>query len=545
MFAKAFLTLATLFATRLAWWTLQRFVLKNPLDNVPGPEPDSLLMGNFKRLFSVNGWDWHRDLFAKYGRVVRLTGMLGERQLYVADPKALHHIVVKDQDIYEEHPHFISANSILFGKGLLTTLGDHHKKQRRLMNPVFSTAHMRNMIPIFQEVMLRIVKLRSTLEKQTENGPAEVNMLHWMGRTALELVGRAGLGYSFDTLLPDDPAHPYAVSIKELVPLQFRVFTLRVYVLPYVYNIGPAWLRRAIVNLIPSPTLHELRDKVDLIWRTSNEIFHQKTAALRAGDDAVKQQVGQGKDIISLLIRANLKADDPCPEDEILGQMSTLIFAAMDTTSSALARIMYMLATNQDVQDRLRAEIRAANQQYGTLSYDELEAMSYLDAVCRETLRMFPPIPTLMRKTIKDVVMPFSRPITGVDGCEMSDVFVPAHTPILISALNANRNPDLWGEDAAEWKPERWLKPLPQKVVDAHIPGVYSHLMTFLGGGRACIGFKFSQLEMKVVLVELLDAFVISPSSKKVHWRMSNIVSAYIEDEPLKTQLPVVLSRAS
>ena len=45
MFAKAFLTVAALFAVRLAWWTLQRFVLKSPLDNVPGPEPDSLLMG--------------------------------------------------------------------------------------------------------------------------------------------------------------------------------------------------------------------------------------------------------------------------------------------------------------------------------------------------------------------------------------------------------------------------------------------------------------------------------------------------------------------
>ena len=65
--------------------------------------------------------------------------------------------------------------------------------------------------------MTHKIKLRSTLEKQTEDGPAEVNMLHWMGRTALELVGRAGLGYSFDTLMPNDPAHPYAVSIKELV----------------------------------------------------------------------------------------------------------------------------------------------------------------------------------------------------------------------------------------------------------------------------------------------------------------------------------------
>ena len=67
--------------------------------------------------------------------------------------------------------------------------------------------------------------------------------------------------------------------------------------------------------------------------------------------------------------------------------------------------------------------------------------------------------------------MPFSQSITGVDGREMSDVFVPAHTPILISALNANRNPELWGEDAAQWKPERWLAPLPESITSAHMPG--------------------------------------------------------------------------
>ncbi|KAL1693533.1 hypothetical protein GGG16DRAFT_110973 [Schizophyllum commune] len=109
---------------------------------------------------------------------------------------------------------------------------------------------------------------------------------------------------------------------------------------------------------------------------------------------------------------------------------------------------------------------------------------------------------------------------------------------------NANRSKDMWGADALEWKPERWLAPLPQSVADAHMPGVYSNLMTFLGGGRACIGFKFAQLEMKVALVELLDAFKLSPSNRIVRWRMSNISSAYVEDAPQKSQLPIVLSRA-
>ncbi|KAL1739496.1 hypothetical protein HDZ31DRAFT_68869 [Schizophyllum fasciatum] len=76
------------------------------------------------------------------------------------------------------------------------------------------------------------------------------------------------------------------------------------------------------------------------------------------------------------------------------------------------------------------------------------------------------------------------------------------------------------------------------------MPGVYSNLMTFLGGSRACIGFKFSQLEMKVVLVELLDAFEFAPSKRPLKWRMANIASAYVEGEPEKSQLPLVVSRA-
>ena len=67
---------------------------------------------------------------------------------------------------------------------------------------------------------------------------------------------------------------------------------------------------------------------------------------------------------------------------------STLIFAAMDTTSSALARILHLLATNLDVQSKLRQEIVEARSRNGNLEYDELVALPYLDAVCRETLRM-------------------------------------------------------------------------------------------------------------------------------------------------------------
>ncbi|KAL1756817.1 cytochrome P450 [Schizophyllum commune] len=528
MFAKAFLTFAALVIARSVWRLLQRFVVRTPLDNIPGPAPASFMTGNFKQLFSVDGWAFHERLASQSLKRV----LLWERILYVADLKALYHIVVKDQDIFEEHPQFIAANSVFFGPGLLTTTGDHHRKQRKLMNPVFSTTHMRNMIPLFYEV---IDALRGTLEQKIESGPTEVDMLHWMGRTALELISRSGLGYSFDSLAPDAVPHPYAASVKEFIPTMFRLFLPRVYILPHVYNLGPAWFRRAVVNLIPSPTMHALRDMTDVMWNTCNEIYSQKVAALQAGDAEAEKQVGGGKDILSLLIRANQNTDDPLPKDEVLAQMSTIVFAAMDTTSSALVRILHLVATHTDVQDRIRAEICAAKQEHGkALTYDQLEALPFLDAVCRETLRL----------ARKDVVLPFSKPVIGEDGRELSDVFLPAGTMVMIAVMNANRNKEIWGEDAGEWKPERWLAPLPETVAEAHVPGIYSHSMTFLGGGRACIGFKFSQLEMKAVLVELLDTFKVAPSAKTVHWRMSNIVSPYLEEVPQRSQCPILLSKA-
>lgn len=67
----------------------------------------------------------------------------------------------------------------------------------------------------------------------------------------------------------------------------------------------------------------------------------------------------------------------------------TLIFAAMDTTSGALSRILHLLAMHQDVQNKLRQEIAEARKQKGgDLAYDELVSLPYLDAICRETLRL-------------------------------------------------------------------------------------------------------------------------------------------------------------
>lgn len=101
-------------------------------------------------------------------------------------------------------------------------------------------------------------------------------------------------------------------------------------------------------------------------------------------------------------------------------------------------------------------------------------------------------------------MLPLENSIRGVDGRELHEVVVPRGTIIIASILSANNNPDIWGPDSYEWKPERWLSPLPDKVLNERSPGIYSHMygndlpleiyfaevscrMTFWGGGRACL----------------------------------------------------------
>ncbi|KAI8972821.1 cytochrome P450 [Trametes punicea] len=527
--------------TYTLWSYFRRMFVKNPLDNIPGPPSPSWMTGNLRQMHNKQGMAFYYDLIEKYGPVVRLHGAHGRKLLYVFDPRAMHSIVVKDQYSYEQPDWFIKSNLLTLGPGLLSTTGDHHRKQRRMLNPVFSINHMRHMLPIFYDVGH---KLQAAIEARVRTAPAEIDMLNWMGRTALELIGQAGLGHSFDPLKEDVTPDVYAEAIKAYVPALYELSVFR-WTLPYLVHLGTPAFRRQLIRWLPMQRLHKLQDVVDTMHRRATEIYLEKKARLAKGDEALIQQVGEGKDIMSILLKANMQAsvEDRLSEEELIGQMVTMTFAAMDTTSNMLSQILNILAQRPDAQEKLRAEILEASHDGCDIPYDELVSLPYLDAVCRETLRLHPPATFIFREAQRDMMLPLSQPIQGVDGSFMNEIHVPKGTVVQVGIMGSNMNKKLWGEDAYEWKPERWLAPLPEAVTEAHIPGVYSNLMTFIGGGRACIGFKFSQLEMKVLLSLLLSNFTFELSDKPIVWNISGIRYPTVGPNGQKPELPLKVSR--
>ena len=73
-------------------------------------------------------------------------------------------------------------------------------------------------------------------------------------------------------------------------------------------------------------------------------------------------------------------------------------------------------------------------------------------------------------------MLPLLRPVRGRDGRALSEIAIAAGTTVFPHLQAGNVGREIWGEDAAEWRPERWLAPLPRAVEDARIPGVYAHL---------------------------------------------------------------------
>ncbi|KAJ8072363.1 hypothetical protein PM082_015922 [Marasmius tenuissimus] len=218
------------------------------------------------------------------------------------------------------------------------------------------------------------------------------------------------------------------------------------------------------------------------------------------------------RDLFSLLVKSNMSTDVPLgqrmSEEEVLAQVPTFLAAGHETTrqvpllsmlltfkltevnSTATTLALYLLCTRPQVQQQLRAELSSVPTD--SPSMDQLNALPFLDTVIREVLRILSPIQSTVRIAMKDDVIPLSQPFVDRYGKQHDHLEVKKGQPIVVPILAINKDKSLWGEDAEDFKPERWEE-LPEGV--SSIPGVWGNMMTFLGGPRACIGWRFTIVE--------------------------------------------------
>ena len=174
------------------------------------------------------------------------------------------------------------------------------------------------------------------------------------------------------------------------------------------------------------------------------------------------------------------------------------VVAGYETTSTALAYITYVLATHPEEQRKLQEHVNTyfnSTEEYGTSSYEVITDMDYLDMFIRETLRMYPIVPSVItRKNAEEFhIYGFGT--------------IPVGTTITVDIYSLHFNPDLWGPvDPHTFYPERFATKRHQL---AWIP--------FGAGPRSCAGMRFALMEIKAALIQLLNIYTVVDCGEKTH----------------------------
>lgn len=178
---------------------------------------------------------------------------------------------------------------------------------------------------------------------------------------------------------------------------------------------------------------------------------------------------------------------------KIRSELLNILLAGRDTTASMLSNVWWELSRQPEIWARLQQEVRSLNGELPT--FEALKCMKYLQAVNSETLRMYPVVPENSRQAVCGTILPM-----GGGDDENSPVYVAKGQVVHWSTYTMQRRKDIYGDDAEDFRPERWLDGGQNEVKSLRVGWQF---LPFNGGPRICIGRKCS-LGLKILSVLLL-----------------------------------------
>lgn len=399
--------------------------------------------------------------------IIRYFGMFNQERILICSPKAMSEVLVTNNYAFSKPSEFRWSIGRILGVGILLAEGDEHKMQRRNLMPAFAFRHVKNLYPVFWQKAREVTRAMSDAVGDADM--IETAVSQWASRCTLDIIGVAGMGKDFGAI--QDPKSPLAQSYEKV----FRP-SKQAQFLMLLSAFLPMWL----VTKLPLKRNQDLNAAAEEIRSICRDLIREKKAKL-----ANKEQ--PDVDILSVALESGLFSDE-----NLVDQLMTFLVAGHETTAAAMTWAVYMLCRHPEVQRRLRDEVRerlpSIDSDVDVASVD-IDRMPYLNAVCNEVLRYYAPVPLTFRVAAHDTTI-VGHPVRR-------------GTRIIITPWATNYDRSLWGDDAAEFKPERWLQPAaPAAEGAAALGGASSNFafLTFLHGPRSCIGQSFAKAEFACLL---------------------------------------------
>ncbi|KAJ7592412.1 cytochrome P450 [Mycena floridula] len=412
----------------------------------------------------------------KYGRVFTFS-IFSERRLYTTEPQHLKAILATQFQEFGKGPVLFDQFKSLLGTGVFNSDGDMWKFHRSMTRPFFNKDRISDFDIFDQHAEDAISQIKTRL---SQGYPVEFQDA--VGRFTLDSATDYLFGKDVRSLsagLPYPPSVAGSGYVKDHPSNKFMTaFALGQHYSSLRARSGVHWRMmemkrdevlplRKVINEFVDPIIDEMLEKQDVKIEEDDESF------------------------LEHLVRHT--QDHQILQDELIN----LLVAGRDTTAATLTIAVYILSQRPDIVARLRHEMMEKVGPSKRPTYDDIRDMRYMRAFINETLRLYPIVPANARTSTRTTTLP-ATPSTGGH-----PIYVEKNTKVLYSVFLMHRRTDLWGPDALEFDPDRFIDHRLSKYLTPN-PFIF---LPFNAGPRICLGQQFAYNEVSFFLVRLLQSF--------------------------------------
>ena len=380
---------------------------------------------------------------AKYGDMWTMKLAQEGPWVMVSDPDVVKQVFKGDPEVFRAGEGNAILSPLVGHNSVLTLDGSAHMTQRKLMLPPFHGRRMQ----AYGELM------RDIAQREVDSWPAGGSMTLWprMQAITLEIILQAVFGLDEGPRLDALRGRLREVLAASTAPVTMLLIAM----------LGTRRFER----------LKVVRRELD----PADQLLYEQIRERREDPDLENRS-----DILSMLLSARYEDGEPMSDVELRDELVTLLVAGHETTATSLAWTMERLVRHPGALERLRDEVAAGEDEY-------------MDAVVKETLRLRPVLPVVVRRLSRDT--------------EVGGRLLPAGVAVAPCIHLVHRRPDVYPEPA-RFRPERFLE---------QPAGTYTWI-PFGGGVRRCLGASFALFEMKQVLTAMMSR--IEPSSSATSERV-------------------------
>lgn len=431
-------------------------------------------------------YEWLTEICTQLnGEPVELRALGRRPMIVLTSPSAFEDVLKTQFDAFPKGSVVCETLRDLLGHGIFAVDHAQWVRQRKIAANLFTMRALRDSMSLTIQTHTRTLH-SVLLRAASDNESSSIDLFQVFNRFTMEAFAEIGFGIQMNCLERGED-HELQRAFDETQRLIRRRF------------VRPSWFWKT-QRLLGVGAEQQLKKNLavlnDTVLGIVGQALEQRASSAQSESTADPSERPPKATLVSLFLDHSQSLSNNAEDAAILRDMViNFLLAGRDTTAQTLSWLVYRLSQHPEVTEKIRREIQAAipeldNGAVLSASMQQVEELVYLEAALKETLRLHPPVAMMNKIVARDTVLS--------DG-----TFIPAQSMVSLFSYGMARMESVWGPDACEFKPERWIDLSTGKLrtVSAF------QFPSFNAGPRVCLGVNLAMLEMKLVVSSLLSHF--------------------------------------